>query len=81
MIDHTKQPSMDAYKHKIGQPKSDRTPEPRVITLSPNSLRFLSSIGVLQQCNENYVTDFYEMLVYEEFGKGYMKFDSKHQKE
>ena len=75
LLDHTKLPSINSYKPE------KRIPEPRVITLSPNSLRFLNSIGALQICNENYLTPFYHMLVYEEAGRGYMKFDLKAQKE
>lgn len=52
-----------------------RVPEPRVITLTPNSMRFLGSIGALDLCNKKCITAFQEMLVYEEVGRGYMKFD------
>lgn len=58
-----------------------RVPEPRVITLTPNSLRFLNSIGALNLCNQGCVTPFHEMLVYEEVGRGFMKFDHRAQKE
>lgn len=56
-------------------PHSTRVPDPRVITLTPNSLRFFNSIGALQKCNQNCVTPFKEMLVYEEVGNSYIKFD------
>lgn len=75
MLDHTKLPSITSYQ------ADNRIPEPRVITLSPNSLRFLNSIGALQLCNTHYVTPFHHMLVYEEAGHAYMKFDLKAQKE
>jgi hypothetical protein len=75
MLDHTKLPSINTYQAE------NRIPEPRVITLSPNSLRFLNSIGALQLCNQHYLTPFNHMLVYEEAGRGYMKFDLKAQKE
>ena len=46
LLDHTKLPSMLSYSQN--DPTAlHRVPEPRVITLSPNSLRFLRSIGVL----------------------------------
>ena len=47
MLDHTNLPTMEKYK----EDDQERIPEPRVITLSPNTLRFLKSIGVLQKCN------------------------------
>lgn len=46
LIDHTKLPSLKTYSAE-GQEALRRIPEPRVITLSPNSLRFLRSIGAL----------------------------------
>ncbi|TNV79571.1 hypothetical protein FGO68_gene8160 [Halteria grandinella] len=74
MLDHTKLPSISDYA------THQRTPEPRVITLTPNSLRFLSSIGGLQLCNATCVTPFKEMLVYEEIGHGFMRFDIDRQR-
>lgn len=79
LLDHTKLPDYKTYNPTDGQ-SENRVPEPRVITLSPNSLRFLRSIGVLQLCNHRCVTPFNEMLVYEEVGKSYMKFDLNYQK-
>jgi hypothetical protein len=49
--------------------------------LTPNSLRFLKSIGALDLCSQKCVTPFNEMLVYEELGHGYMRFDLQAQKE
>ena len=60
LLDHTKLPDIKTYNQSF-----DRIPDPRVITLSPNSLRFLRSINVLQLCNHKFVTPFSEMLVYE----------------
>ena len=60
LLDNSKIPSITDYT------ESDvRAPEPRVITLSPNSLRFLKSVGVLQLCDHRSITPFYEMLIYE----------------
>lgn len=74
MLDHTKLPSISHYD------THQRTPEPRVITLTPNSHRFLSSIGGMQLCNAQCVTPFKEMLVYEEIGHGFMRFDIEKQR-
>ena len=42
LLDHTKLPEISNYsKEEV------RVPEPRVITLSPNSLRFLKSINAM----------------------------------
>lgn len=76
LLDHTKLPEIKSYINK-----DIRVPEPRVITLSPNSLRFLRSINAMELCNHRWITPFDEMLVYEEKGKGYMKFDLKYQRE
>ena len=62
MLDGSKLPSLDNYN------QDDRVPEPRVVTLSPASLRLLKSIDVLQNCNHKYITPFYDMLVYEQSG-------------
>ena len=70
LLDHTKLPQLSNYTKDEA-----RIPEPRVITLTPNSLRFLNSIGALQLCNHKNVTPFNEMLVYEELGRSFMKFD------
>ena len=42
LLDDTKLPQMASYKGE-----APRVPEPRVITLTPNSVRFLKSIGAL----------------------------------
>jgi 2-polyprenyl-6-methoxyphenol hydroxylase-like FAD-dependent oxidoreductase len=57
----------------------DRVPEPRVVTLSPSSLRLLRSIGAFDEigCDQRFVTPFKEMLVYEQAGSGYMRFNCK----
>ena len=52
----------------------DRTPNPRVITLSPGSLSLLSSVGALEKMNHRYITPFKSMLVNENFGHSYIKF-------
>lgn len=54
-----------------------RVPEPRVVTLSPSSLRLLKSIGVLQTCDNRFITPFYDMLVYEGAGNSYMRFNNQ----
>ena len=57
----------------------DRVPEPRVVTLSPSSLRLLRSIGAFgdMSCDQRFVTPFQEMLVYEQAGSSYMRFNCK----
>jgi 2-polyprenyl-6-methoxyphenol hydroxylase-like FAD-dependent oxidoreductase len=57
--------------------QADRVPEPRVVTLSPASLRLLKSVGALQKCNHRYITPFTDMLVYEQAGSAYMRFNNK----
>ena len=54
-----------------------RAPEPRVVTLSPASLRLLKSIDVLQTCDNRFITPFYDMLVYEAAGSSYMRFNNQ----
>ncbi|CDW77713.1 ubiquinone biosynthesis monooxygenase coq6-like [Stylonychia lemnae] len=82
LLDHTKLPSMSAYREDSQNLSKDkRIPEPRVITLSPNSLRFLRSIGVLQKCNQKFITEFHDMLVYEEMGNAYMRFGSQNRQQ
>lgn len=75
LIDPSKLPSMQTYN------ADDRTPEPRVVTLSPATLRLLKSVGGLQTCNHKYITPFTDMLVYEQAGSAYMRFNNQmHQK-
>lgn len=42
-----------------------RVPEPRVVTLSPNSLKLLKSLGIMDTVETKCLTPFYDMLVYE----------------
>lgn len=69
IVDAGRLPSLKSY-HEGG-----RVPEPRVVTLSPASLRLLKSFGALQLCNHEYITPFRSMLVYEQAGNSYMHFD------
>ena len=69
IVDPSRLPQMSTYD------KSDRVPEPRVVTLSPASLRLLRSCGALDICNQEYVQPFKSMLVYEQAGNAYMHFD------
>lgn len=71
VIDPSKLPHIDTYM------QADRVPEPRVVTLSPASLRLLKSVGALQKCNHRYITPFTDMLVYEQAGSAYMRFNNK----
>jgi ubiquinone biosynthesis monooxygenase Coq6 len=71
IIDPSKLPQMQTYSSQ------DRVPEPRVVTLSPSSLRLLKSMGALQACNHNYITPFEDMLVYEQAGSAYMRFNNR----
>eukprot|EP00347_Sterkiella_histriomuscorum_P011785 403371105 len=80
VLDHTKLPNIKSYQQEGGEALK-RIPEPRVITLSPNSLRFLKSIGVVQKCNQRFITEFMNMLVYEEMGNSYMKFGVKNRQQ
>lgn len=68
LIDPMGLPEIETYH------KQDRVPEPRVVTLSPSSLRLLESCDALSQCNHEYITPFKSMLVYEEAGSAYMHF-------
>lgn len=72
MIDPSRLPQISTYE------EANRTPEPRVVTLSPASLRLLKSIDALQACNHHYITPFTDMLVYEQAGSAYMRFNNKH---
>lgn len=71
MVDPSKLPNIKHYLEE------NRVPEPRVVTLSPASLRLLKSIGGLQTCNHKYITAFNDMLVYEQAGNAYMRFNNK----
>ena len=75
LLDSSKAPQIDDYKNSA----LARAPEPRVVTLSPASIRLLKSINALQTCDNRFITPFYDMLVYEEAGNSYMRFNnSKH---
>jgi len=71
MLDHQPLPDMGTYD------KPNRSPEPRVVTLSPNSLRMLASLGVMDIANAKYVTPFFDMVVTEEVGSSRLHFNSK----
>jgi len=70
IIDPSKLPLIDTYQQQ------NRVPEPRVVTLSPATLRLLKSVGALEQCNHEYITSFTDMLVYEQAGSAYMRFNN-----
>lgn len=73
LLDSSKLPKLADYK----QSSMSRAPEPRVVTLSPASLRLLKSIDVLQTCDNRFITPFYDMLVYEAAGSSYMRFNNQ----
>lgn len=73
LVDPSSLPDIKTYQ------AAERIPEPRVVTLSPVSLRLLRSIGALECCNHAYVTPFTDMLVYEQAGSAYMRFNNSHQ--
>ena len=73
LLDSSKAPQITDYTDA----KLSRQPEPRVVTLSPASLRLLKSINVLQTCDNRFITPFYDMLVYEAAGSSYMRFNNK----
>ena len=72
LVDPSRLPQMSTYN------EPNRMPEPRVVTLSPASLRLLKSVDALQACNHQYITPFTDMLVYEQAGSAYMSFNNKH---
>ena len=72
LLDSSKLPQLETYKSN-----QDRQPEPRVVTLSPSSLRMLRSLDVLQRCNHECITPFQDMIVYEEAGSSYMRFNNQ----
>lgn len=66
MIDNSKLPTMETYRLKNSDNKiHQRIPEPRVVTLSPQSLRLLESIGIMEIAEKKYITNFFDMIVYE----------------
>ena len=73
LLDSSKAPELKDYSSS----QLTRAPEPRVVTLSPASIRLLKSINVLQTCDNRFITPFYDMLVYEAAGDSYMRFNNK----
>lgn len=69
---------MSTYREKTTDEDMipQRIPEPRVVTLSPNSLRLLKSLGIMDILEDKCVTPFKDMLVYESIGKSYMRFNN-----
>ena len=54
IIDASNRPSLDTYRKD-----PPRVPENRVITINPSTLRFLRSVGVLELCDQRYITHFH----------------------
>ena len=73
LLDSSKEPEMASYSES----NIDRTPEPRVVTLTPSSLRLLKSVGALNRCDHRFITPFYDMLVYEQAGNSYFKINNR----
>lgn len=48
-----------------------------MVTLSPSSLRLLRSLKAFDHLDQRFVTTFHDMLVYEQAGSAYMRFNSK----
>jgi 2-polyprenyl-6-methoxyphenol hydroxylase-like FAD-dependent oxidoreductase len=67
---------MSSYREKEEVQVPSRVPEPRVVTLSPNSLRLLDSMNILDTIEKKCMTPFYDMLVYEQVGQSYMRFNN-----
>jgi len=79
MIDNSKLPSMSTYKIKNSNNEVEqnrRIPEPRVVTLSPQSLRLISSLGIMEIAEKSFITNFYDMIVYEQVGRSFMRFNN-----
>ena len=70
LIEQGKVPAMKGFK----EVDTKRVPNPRVITLSPASLKLLRSVGALERMNHHYITPFKKMFVNESMGKSYMSF-------
>jgi len=73
LLESGNQPDLTNYS---SNEDTDRTPDAKVITLSPNSLRFLRSVGALQASNHQFLTPFTDMIVYEQSGSSYLRFSS-----
>ena len=73
LLDSSTVPTIGHYSDS----ELSRVPEPRVVTLSPASIRLLKSINALQTCDNRFITPFYDMLVYESAGDSYMRFNNK----
>ena len=69
LLDSSKLPRMSSYREPEDTTDiPSRIPEPRVVTLSPNSLKLLKSLGIMDTVEHKCVTPFYDMLVYEQIG-------------
>jgi len=68
---------MDSYRIGEDGEGRKRVPEPRVVTLSPSSLRLLRSLGVMNIAEGRCVTPFHDMIVYEQSGNSSMRFNHK----
>ena len=69
LLDSSKLPRMCSYREPEDTTDiPSRIPEPRVVTLSPNSLKLLKSLGIMDTVEHKCVTPFYDMLVYEQIG-------------
>ena len=70
-MEQGKIPEMSKFK------TTDRVPNPRVITLSPSSLRLLGSVGALEIMNRQCITPFERMYVNEKYGSSYLAFSKE----
>lgn len=52
-----------------------------MVTLSPNSLRLLRSMNIMETIEQKCMTPFYDMLVYEQVGQSYMRFNNAKHKQ
>ena len=68
---------MDSYKVKSdAEVVCSRVPEPRVVTLSPSSLRLLRSLGILGIAEGKCITPFQSMVIYEQSGSSSLRFNN-----
>lgn len=68
---------MDTYRVKSEEEVvCRRVPEPRVVTLSPSSVRLLRSLGIMSIAEGKCMTPFYSMIVYEQSGSSSMRFNN-----
>ena len=77
LLDSSRLPSMEEYRVKSdSEIICQRVPEPRVVTLSPSSMRLLRSMGIINIAEGKCITPFHSMIVYEQSGSSSLKFNN-----